>query len=1088
MTNFLFARGAQAAESALLEAVREQVEAARREPKKLAQPVYVVVPSRELRDHLAIRLAHASATLGVEVLSLHALALRLHRDAGAQPESRSALVEVFARRAAELQPELRERLDGLQDGMGLAASSVRDLLSARVIDGSLPIVRAAKQTAQAMREHQVQRPGDLQESAAEHVAKHLHARALLVHGFADATGQAMCLLRALKQAGAQFVIDLPPDPADAGRFDRGVGFVADFVRGLGGALPGESSVPTANEAPRMQQFHAAGTEDEVREVAHRVRDLLAQGIRADEIGVVVRSMPAYATAVRRSFIDFAVPFRGGQAPASLFPIHRRMQAALAVLREQLDCPVDRWLDALAEGKRDRGAGLDPDRVADLRLAFRALGLGRLGQVASFDEAAALRDRPAFPLPIRRGLIETQPSESDQADALDHADELAADAPTQSSLPFEQQYRAHRRSIPAGAFIAAFGAARALRRSLHDWPQEASLAEHALFVERLLKSEFGWRSQGLDAEENWLDLVRGLGEVDLGPCKRSEFLLMLEREARNFGARSLGGSAGVSVLDLTQARARTFSHLFVLGVNRGVLPRVIQSDPVFPDRERASLRQSGQAPDLHLAERGHQEERYLFAQLCSATSDLTLSWQRADEDGKEQPPSPFLQRLWLSPQCELEEDRADAVPRLRLELLAAPHRLRTANELLIWAGLHGDRAVWRTLLPAVLADAAQRVHAAEIMDAKGGDSTQTWNHQLGRARAAILDEYEPDLRTAEGRQRASQLSPWSGLLPQSLAGGEVVAVTRLERFASCAWQAFLGQHLHLEAAPDPLAELPDLDAAILGSTVHKALETLFGGQSELRKRAQKVAEPPPASVVEHVQAAAQETAHENELRMPGLIQALAQRAQPFVERALQLEFADSSTLAVLGCEVRQEIELKLPDGSVRRLSFLADRADADADGAPVFTDYKTARPAWQQAAKTRAKKLAEAVLRGERLQVAAYAAAIDGASGRYLFLRSKPGTPREAYVAMLHHESPAIEAFREVGGQLMAAREAGFAFPRMEKPDGSPGRACDWCELSDACLRHDSGARRRLVQGLDASEDELLHEMWQLPARKLEEEK
>lgn len=1089
MTDFLFARGAQAAEAALLAAVRKQVDAARAEPRLLATPIYVVVPSRELRDHLAIRLAHASATLGVEVLSLHALALRLHRDAGAQPESRSALVEILARRAAEQQPELCERLDGLQDGMGLAASSIRDLLSARALEGPPAIVQAARATAEAMQSSGVQRPGDLQEAAADLIDSHLRARAILVHGFADATGQAMHFLRGLGQAGAQFVIDLPCDPADASKPDRGQTFVASFVRRLGGSMPGsgQEAGPGTNTGsatgpdpspPRWQHFHSAGIEDEVRELGHRVRNLLEAGVPADEIGVVARSMPHYAMAVRRWFSELGIPFRGGQAPAALFPMYRRMQAALAVLRDQSDCPVDRWLDAVAEGAREGGGGLDPDRIADLRLAFRALGLGRLGQVAGFDAAAALRDRPSFPLPIRRGLIEASPSE--EVDALDVAEDLAG--PSQSALPFEQQFRAHRRSIPAGAFISAFAAAAALARSLREWPQSAKLAEHALFVERLLKSEFGWRFQGFGAEENWLDLVRSLGEVEIGPCTRGEFLMMLEREARNFGARSLGGASGVAVLDLTQARARTFQHLFVLGLNRGAFPRLIQSDPVFPDRERARLRADYAAPDLQLAERGHDEERYLFAQLCSAAPQLCLSWLRADEDGKELPPSPYLQRLWLSESCELEEEDASAVPRLRLELLAKPDRPRTGSELLIWAGLHGDRAAWRSLLPKVLADASQFLLGFESQE------SEAWGAGLGQARATILDEYEPDFATSEGRARAKRFGPWSGLLPQSLSGGEVVAVTRLERFSSCAWQAFLGQHLHLEAAPDPLADLPDIDAALLGSTVHKALETLFGGQSELRKRAQNVAEPASVSVREHVQAAARETAYENELRMAGLIEALSRRALPFVERALQIEFAQRASIPVLGCEVRSQVELKLPDGSIRTLGFLADRADADADGAPIFTDYKTARPFTVAAAATRAKKLAEAVLRGERLQVAAYAAAAEGASGRYLFLRPKPGAPSEAYVAGLSHDNPSVQAFREVGGQLMAAREAGFAFARMEKPDGSPGRACDWCDLSEACLRHDSGARRRLVHSLEGAEDPLLRQMWQLPAQKLEDEK
>ena len=41
-------------------------------------------------------------------------------------------------------------------------------------------------------------------------------------------------------------------------------------------------------------------------------------------------------------------------------------------------------------------------------------------------------------------------------------------------------------------------------------------------------------------------------------------------------------------------------------------------------------------------------------------------------------------------------------------------------------------------------------------------------------------------------------------------------------------------------------------------------------------------------------------------------------------------------------------------------------------------------------------------------------------------------------------------------------------------------------LAEACLRHDSGARRRLVAQLDQSDDGLF-ELWTLPERKLEDE-
>lgn len=1060
MSNFLFATGARAAESSLLEAVQAEVAETRRDPARLARPLLIVVPSRELRDHVAVRLAHAGATLGVEVLTLHALALRLHRAAGRQPQAQAAWVEVLARRAADEQPELRARLAGLQDGMGLAAASIRDLLSADALEGDAPIVQAARATAQAMQAHGVQRPGDLQQQAALLVGTHLEARGVLVHGFADATGQALSLLRALVEAGARVVIDLPGDPAAPDQADRGWSFAADFVRALGGAMPEAEAFMQASTAaaPSWTQHHAAGAEDEVRDVAQRILRLLADGVPASEIGVVARTLGGYALPVRRWFGELGVPFRGGLAPASLFPIHRKMQAVLAVLRDGADAAAERWLDAVMEGPLGQG-GFTPQQIVDLRLAFRALGLGRLGQVAAFDAAAALDGREHFPLPVRRGLIATQVSGDGEAAGGD-AEEAGAE---EAFLPFDTQYRAHRRVLPQGEFIAAFGAAASLVRRLQDWPTHASLAEHAAFVERLMRSELHWRADGYEREDNWVDLVQRVGEVDLGACMRGEFLLLLEREARSFGARALGGESGVAVLDLTQARACTFEHLFVLGLNRGVFPRVVQSDPVLGDGVRAQLRELHGAAALQLAERGHGEERYLFAQLASAAPQLHLSWLRADEEGKELPPSSLLQRLWLSESCPLAAEAAVAVPRLRVAMLAREGERRTEREQLVLAGLRGDRAAWHRLMPQLAAP------------------------EVAAARQVILEEVEPDRRTPEGQERWAAFSPWSGLLGESLADPGAVAVTRLERFAGCGWNAFLSQHLHLEPAPDPLADLPDLDAALLGSTVHRALETLLAGPEAAQGKPRRVARPEPDDVLVHVDRAAFAIAHSEELRAAGLIQALAQRALPLVMRALELEFAEQDTLHVRGCEEREEFELTLPDGGVRRISFLADRVDVGRDGAPVYVDYKTSRPPWTQKAATRAKHLATAVLRGERLQVAAYAAAQEGASGRYLFLRNKSGAPDGAYAMGLAHEDPSIDAFRQTGGELLAAREAGLAFPRMEKPNGKPGRHCAWCELAEACSREDSGARRRLMEQLAHSDETLLAGLWSLPARKTEDE-
>jgi inactivated superfamily I helicase len=107
--------------------------------------------------------------------------------------------------------------------------------------------------------------------------------------------------------------------------------------------------------------------------------------------------------------------------------------------------------------------------------------------------------------------------------------------------------------------------------------------------------------------------------------------LLEGQLEKAGASNLGGAGGgVQVLSVTEARGRTFHHLFVCGLNRDVFPRTVREDPLLPDDLRRILRRV--LPDVPVKRSGFDEERYLFAQRLSASPAVTLSWQAADDDG------------------------------------------------------------------------------------------------------------------------------------------------------------------------------------------------------------------------------------------------------------------------------------------------------------------------------------------------------------------------------------------------------------------------------------------------------------------------
>ena len=110
----------------------------------------------------------------------------------------------------------------------------------------------------------------------------------------------------------------------------------------------------------------------------------------------------------------------------------------------------------------------------------------------------------------------------------------------------------------------------------------------------------------------------------------------------------------------------------------------------------------------------------------------------------------------------------------------------------------------------------------------------------------------------------------------------------------------------------------------------------------------------------------------------------------------------------------------------------------------------------------------AYLRGlERLDV------LD-AAGAYAWLA--PDVATDVRVASLARSDADIDALRlaaaNAGATALAALELGGLPPRLFDPkNGHEPAACKRCEVRDACLRGDSGARRRLREFLEHSGDE-----------------
>ncbi|MFQ5349820.1 MAG: RecB family exonuclease, partial [Thermoanaerobaculia bacterium] len=364
-------------------------------------------------------------------------------------------------------------------------------------------------------------------------------------------------------------------------------------------------------------------------------------------------------------------------------------------------------------------------------------------------------------------------------------------------------------------------------------------------------------------------------------------------------------------------------------------------------------------------------------------------------------------------------------------------------------------------------------------------------ETAAARLRIVDEMDPP------PSRPAALGPYLGVVGPPLGEDDprlddTLYVTTLEKMCTCPWQTLLTRLLRIEPLPDPLETLPAIDPLLIGNVVHRAAEAMVtrslgsgdGAAPPRGRLALPVGWPDESELDEILLAAAEGALRESGIGLPGFDRVVALAVRPFLDQLQLSDWPDGARVPVLGGEVREALEL--PEGPPpRRLAFRADRVDGPG-GRRVYTDYKTGRrpiTAAKREADQR-KGFLEQVRAGERLQVPAYALAGRG-SGRYLFLHPELDGIRE--IAAHSDDTELTEIFyTTVAAALDAWRQGAFP-PRVVEADRNrEPKACRWCEVAQACVRGDSGARRRLrdwaagEEGAESGPLPAAHQLWRLP--------
>ncbi len=169
-----------------------------------------------------------------------------------------------------------------------------------------------------------------------------------------------------------------------------------------------------------------------------------------------------------------------------------------------------------------------------------------------------------------------------------------------------------------------------------------------------------------------------------------------------------GAGFVTVTEPQRLRARRVRRLYCVGLNEGVFPAPVRSEPFLGDEDRRELAQaSGIVLRLH-EDAADVERLFFYAELSRPELELVVGWHEQGDDGHESVRSSFADEL-----CALLPEGWDRQARFR-PLGAVgwpPEQAPTEREALRYAAASGPRRpeqpLGRPVDPAVLGELSQR---------------------------------------------------------------------------------------------------------------------------------------------------------------------------------------------------------------------------------------------------------------------------------------------------------------------------------------------------------------------------------------------
>ena len=531
----------------------------------------------------------------------------------------------------------------------------------------------------------------------------------------------------------------------------------------------------------------------------------------------------------------------------------------------------------------------------------------------------------------------------------------------------------------------------------------------------------------------LDAISELHSLGLPSPTFGRFRRTLEGELNRPMSRVGRLGSGVFVAPLRQAAGCDFDRIYILGMAEGSYPVIGAEDPLLPDALRSGTKGLKTLGDKRVSAR----RRYLTA-LGSAPEQV-LVWPRS-QPGATRQVSPAR---WFTEAAEIVSGKAlpsdllaDESP---IEVVPAP-----ADQLNNTAP--ADRYEYELKSLAVWSDSGRMPEEHFLFNAPG--ETLSTGRELERSRF-----------------QARQLTRWDGAIGPNVGSGVtwspkslsvVASPTRLEAWASCPFKYFLNYELGVEPteAPETAETLSALDR---GTIIHDILDKFV---------ADTLDKPLPGAENDgaHLRQVMNEKLDlfersgltgrpvlwrlERERIKRGLLDFLDVHRSRIAERgqrpvATELGFGDGQDVPA--------VVLQLPGGRSIRFRGWIDRVDADGPNATVI-DYKSGRGTYFS------KIAIDPVDGGKHLQLPIYALAVknwrpetESIDAEFWFVMDDAGSAKVGTSLQA-----ASTRFEEVVNEIVSGIEEGVfpAYPGEGSIPSSSGSLaptnCAYCPYDRIC--------------------------------------